>query len=80
GSGVADKDGNFEIDLDRPLTDGEKATVTATDAAKNSSKPTEIEGGKDTLAPEAPEATINEAGTQVVGKAEAGSTVEVKDQ
>ncbi|MEZ2904301.1 Ig-like domain-containing protein, partial [Acinetobacter terrestris] len=80
GSGVADKDGNFVIDLDRPLTDGEKATVTAQDKTGNTSKPAEIEGGKDTLAPEAPEATINEAGTQVVGKAEAGSTVEVKDQ
>ena len=61
------------------MTDGQTATVTATDAAKNTSATDTVIGGKDTIAPNAPDAVINTDGTVVSGKAEPNSSIEVKD-
>ncbi|WP_239991305.1 Ig-like domain-containing protein, partial [Ignatzschineria indica] len=79
GSGTANEQGEYEITLDRPVTDGETVDVTATDEAGNTSEKTPITGEKDTVAPEAPTAEIDEEGLVVTGKAESGSTVEVTD-
>ncbi|OYQ77491.1 hypothetical protein B9T19_10090, partial [Ignatzschineria sp. F8392] len=80
GSGTANEQGEYEITLDRPVTDGETVDVTATDEAGNTSESTPVTGEKDTVAPDAPDAEIGEDGLVVKGKAEPGSTVEVKDQ
>ncbi|PWD88837.1 Ig-like domain repeat protein, partial [Ignatzschineria cameli] len=80
GSGTANEQGEYEIILDRPVTDGETVNVTATDEAGNTSEKTPVTGEKDTVVPDAPDAEIDEEGLVVKGKAEPGSTVEIKDQ
>ncbi|PWD82773.1 Ig-like domain repeat protein, partial [Ignatzschineria cameli] len=80
GSGTANEQGEYEVELSRPVTDGETVDVTATDEAGNTSEKTPVTGEKDTIAPEAPDAEIDEDGLVVKGKAEPGSTVEIKDQ
>ncbi|OTG79942.1 hypothetical protein B9T33_10510 [Acinetobacter sp. ANC 5054] len=81
GSGTADASGKFEIDVSPAVIDGETANVTATDAAANTSDPTQVVGGKDTLKPDAPtDVAITDDGSHVTGKGEAGTTVEVKDK
>ncbi|PWD90274.1 hypothetical protein DC081_07480 [Ignatzschineria cameli] len=62
------------------MTDGETVNVTATDKAGNTSDKTPVTGEKDTVVPDAPDAEIDEDGLVVKGKAEPGSTVEIKDQ
>ncbi|WP_104510389.1 BapA/Bap/LapF family large adhesin [Acinetobacter indicus] len=42
GTAEADEDGNYTVELEDPLNDGEVVDVTATDAANNESDPTEI--------------------------------------
>lgn len=78
-SGVADASGNFTIKLDKPLTDGNKLKVVAEDAAGNISKESEFIGKKDTIAPDAPQAQLNEDGSILDGKTEANATVNVYD-
>ena len=65
GSGVADADGYYAIDLDTPLTNGEAVTVTQIDAAGNVSPPTAA-FAPDLTAPAAPDATL-ESSTSVTG-------------
>ncbi|WP_180090438.1 Ig-like domain-containing protein, partial [Acinetobacter sp. YH12110] len=79
GTAEADEDGNYTVELENPLNDGEVVDVTATDASGNESAPTEAVA-PDTTAPEAPTAEFNEDGSEVSGTAEPGSTVQVKDK
>ncbi|UYZ80726.1 SwmB domain-containing protein [Moraxella bovis] len=50
GTGVADDEGNYTVDLDKPLTNGESVTVTAKDESDNESTPTTA-NASDTTAP-----------------------------
>jgi len=78
-TGVADASGNFTIKLDKPLANGNKLKVVAEDAAGNISKSGEIIGKTDTIAPDAPEAQLNEDGSILDGKTEANATVKIYD-
>ena len=73
--GKADKDGNFSIPV-AGLKEGDKVSVTATDAEGNKSGATDATVAK--AAPVAPSVNPVKAGdTAITGTAEAGSTVEV---
>ncbi|RNL02421.1 surface adhesion protein, partial [Xanthomonas vasicola pv. vasculorum] len=84
GRDTADENGDFEIVLDEPLTDGaHDLELIAQDKAGNESDPTKTTVDVDTEAPAAP---ILEAfddivdGTGIVrGSAEPGSTVVIRD-
>lgn len=78
-SGTVDSNGNFTIKLDKPLVNGEKVAVIAQDAAGNNSKATVVTGTKDTIAPDAPQAQLNDDGSILDGKTEANATVNVYD-
>ncbi|WP_338142738.1 Ig-like domain-containing protein [Lactococcus garvieae] len=86
GSGTADGSGNYSVNLPGSVGPNANITVTATDAAGNMSNPTSGKtpaDPKDTTAPDAPTITNvtgnSTKGYVVTGKAEAGSTVEIKD-
>ncbi|WP_165971136.1 BapA/Bap/LapF family large adhesin [Luteimonas terrae] len=81
GSAVAGTDGLYTIALSPPLTNGEALSVTATDAAGNTSLPTVINAPVivDDEPPAPPTATISVDGATVTGSAEAGATVRVLD-
>ncbi|QNW95680.1 BapA prefix-like domain-containing protein [Acinetobacter seifertii] len=78
-SGVADASGSYTIKLDKPLVNGDKLNVIAQDGAGNNSKATVVTGTKDTIAPDAPQAQLNDDGTLVTGKAEANAKITVYD-
>ncbi|WP_252059004.1 Ig-like repeat protein Blp2 [Acinetobacter sp. AHP123] len=78
-TGVADASGNFTIKLDKPLANGNKLNILAEDAAGNISKPGLVTGTKDTIAPDAPQAQLNEDGSILDGKTEANATVKIYD-
>lgn len=78
-SGVADASGNYAIKLDKPLVNGDKLNVIAQDGAGNNSKATVVTGTKDTIAPDAPQAQLNDDGSLVTGKAEANAKITVYD-
>ncbi|MCO8044034.1 Ig-like domain-containing protein [Acinetobacter bohemicus] len=75
GQAQADSDGNYEITLDRPVTDGEKVNVFAKNPAGKESDGKEVTGNKDTIAPDAANAQVNDDGSMVFGYAEAGTKV-----
>ncbi|WP_416274269.1 Ig-like domain-containing protein [Lactococcus formosensis] len=86
GSGVADGSGNYSVSLPASVGPNADITVTATDEAGNESAPTKDktpEDPKDSVAPSAPTITNvtgnSTDGYTVTGKAEAGSTVEIKN-
>ncbi len=78
GTTTAGSDGSYTVTLDPPQTNGEEASVTATDGAGNTSDPTEITA-PDSTAPDAPTAEFSNDGTTVSGTAEPGSVVTVTD-
>ncbi|UVL79367.1 Ig-like domain-containing protein [Pseudomonas putida] len=84
GSVVVGTTGSFSITLDPAQVDGEVLQVTATDAAGNTSTAgsvtaPDIDGG-DTTPPDAPtNLVIGLAGSQLSGRGEAGTTVQVRD-
>lgn len=78
-SGVADASGNYTIKLDKPLVNGDKLNVIAQDGAGNNSKATVVTGTKDTIAPDAPQAQLNDDGSLVTGKAETNAKITVYD-
>ncbi|MFK3818209.1 BapA/Bap/LapF family large adhesin [Pseudomonas sp. NPDC089407] len=84
GSAVVGATGAFSIDLNPAQVDGEVLQATATDAAGNTSVASsvtapDIDGG-DTTPPEAPtDLLIGLAGSQLSGRGEVGSTVQVRD-
>ncbi|QIZ10547.1 bifunctional 2',3'-cyclic-nucleotide 2'-phosphodiesterase/3'-nucleotidase [Priestia megaterium] len=76
GTATAQADGSFAFNI-TPLTAGTVVTVTATDAAGNTSEETKVVV-KDVTAPNAPQVgQIIAPAKSVTGKAEAGSTVKV---
>ncbi|CAA0221704.1 Ig-like repeat protein Blp2 [Acinetobacter baumannii] len=78
-SGNADASGNFTIKLDKPLTDGNKLNVSAQNEGGKESSAYSITGPKDTIAPDAPEAQLNEDGSILDGKTEPDAKVMIYD-
>ncbi|WP_433690335.1 BapA/Bap/LapF family large adhesin [Pseudomonas monteilii] len=84
GTAVVGPTGVFSINLNPPQVDGEVLQATATDAAGNTSTASsvtapDIDGG-DTTPPDAPtNLVIGLAGSQLSGRGEAGTTVQVRD-
>lgn len=77
GQSKADADGNYKITLDVAITDGNRVILYAKDKAGNSSQSTILMGSKDTIAPDAANAQVDESGKFISGLAEAGSKVYV---
>jgi hypothetical protein len=85
GRGEANDDGDFSIELDEPLTDGEhKLELIAQDDAGNKSDPTDTTVDVDTEAPTAPVVTspsdLDNGKGPISGTAEPGSTVIIRDE
>ncbi|MDV8150322.1 Ig-like repeat protein Blp2 [Acinetobacter pittii] len=78
-SGNADASGNFTIKLDKPLTDGNKLNVSAQNEGGKESSAYSITGPKDTIAPDAPKAQLDEDGSILDGKTEPRATVKIYD-
>ncbi|MBH3453071.1 Ig-like domain repeat protein, partial [Pseudomonas putida] len=84
GTAVVGPTGVFSINLAPPQVDGEVLQTTATDAAGNTSVASSVTApdidGVDTTPPEAPtNLVIGLAGSQLSGRGEAGTTVQVRD-
>ena len=58
---------------------GETTKVVVEDKAGNKSEAQTVEIGKDTLRPDQPKIEVNKAGTELVGTAEANSTIKILD-
>ncbi|WP_027465991.1 Ig-like domain-containing protein [Curtobacterium sp. UNCCL17] len=85
GRGEANDDGDFSIELDEPLTDGEhKLELVAQDDAGNASEETKTTVDVDTKAPTAPVVTspsdLTDGKGPITGTAEPGSTVIIRDE
>ena len=85
GRGEANDDGDFSIELDEPLDDGEhKLELVAQDNAGNGSNPTDTTVDVDTEAPTAPVVTspsdLADGKGPISGTAEPGSTVIIRDE
>jgi hypothetical protein len=85
GRGEANDDGDFSIELDEPLDDGErKLELIAEDKAGNESNPTDTTVDVDTEAPTAPVVTspkdLADGKGPITGTAEPGSTVIIRDE
>jgi len=79
GTGQTDANGDYNVVLTEPQTEGNTLNVVASDAAGNQSQPVSTVVG-DVTPPAAPtDLAINPEGTVVTGKAEAGSTVTLRD-
>ncbi|WP_241627800.1 Ig-like domain-containing protein, partial [Rosenbergiella epipactidis] len=79
GTATVGSDGTFSITLSTAQTNGQTLSVTATDAAGNISSVATITA-TDTIAPATPtDVQVSDDGLTVTGKAEAGSTVAIKD-
>jgi len=83
-SAVVQGDGSWSCTLSPSPVDGEDITADQTDPAGNTSLPTTVNGGIDTIAPDAPVITApadgsvgNDNTPTVTGTAEAGATVVV---
>ncbi|TRZ56350.1 hypothetical protein DZA28_30265, partial [Pseudomonas alloputida] len=84
GSTVVGPTGVFSLNLNPPQVDGEVLQATATDAAGNTSPSSAVTApdidGIDATPPAAPtDLVIGLAGSQLSGRGEAGSTVQVRD-
>ena len=84
GTAVVGPTGVFSINLNPPQMDGEVLQATATDAAGNTSTASSVTApdidGVDTTPPAVPtDLVIGVAGSQLSGRGEAGTTVQVRD-
>ena len=84
GTAVVGATGVFSITLSPAQVDGQTLQATATDAAGNTSTASSVTApsvdGGDTTPPQAPsDLAIGLAGSQLSGRGEAGSTVQVRD-
>src|SRR5690606_6651480 len=80
GEATAGENGEFSVELDEPLTNGEDLKVTATDAAGNKSDVTTV-NAPDTTAPDAPiNIAVSQNGLEVTGQAEPGSKITITDE
>jgi len=78
GTGTVNADGSFDVALNTPQANGENLGVSLTDAAGNTSQPGAVTA-PDITAPAAPTGlAINEQGNTLTGRAEPGSTVQVR--
>lgn len=77
GSGEADEQGHFSIQIKPALAEGDSATISIIDGSGNQSEDLTIEAGMDTIAPDAATATLNAEGTEVTGQAGANQKVEI---
>ncbi|QRK86623.1 BapA prefix-like domain-containing protein [Pseudomonas granadensis] len=78
GSGTVGADGQFQIDLNTPQTNGQPLDVTLTDGAGNVSTPGTVTA-PDTTAPTAPaNLSLSADGSQLSGSGEAGATIQVR--
>ena len=79
GNTTVGSDGSFTATLSPAQTNGQTLSVTAADAAGNTSSAASATT-PDTTAPAAPtDVVVSDDGVTVTGKAEAGSTVAIKD-
>ncbi|MDF2495951.1 Ig-like domain-containing protein, partial [Sphingomonas sp.] len=78
GRGTVAADGSYSVALDRAQTNGERLSVTQTDAANNVSPPAAVTA-PDLTAPAAPAVAIAPDGASVTGTGEPGATVTVRD-
>jgi len=79
GTGQTDANGDYRVPLNEAQTEGDTISVVASDAAGNQSQPISAVVG-DVTPPDAPtDLAINPEGSVVTGKAEAGSTVTIRD-
>ncbi|WP_347116516.1 Ig-like domain-containing protein [Leclercia sp. S52] len=79
GTGQTDANGDYRVPLNEAQTEGDTISVVASDAAGNQSQPISAVVGYVTP-PDAPtDLAINPEGSVVTGKAEAGSTVTIRD-
>ncbi|MFW2078172.1 Ig-like repeat protein Blp2 [Acinetobacter sp. ULE_I010] len=74
-----DKDGNYSVTLPDALLNNNSLYINAKDKAGNASNYTQVTGTKDTIAPDAPQAQLNENGSIVTGHSEANATINVYD-
>ncbi|HCL4063196.1 TPA: BapA prefix-like domain-containing protein, partial [Pseudomonas aeruginosa] len=74
---VVGPDGNFEVPLNPPLTNGETVTVIVTDPAGNNSTPVTVEAPDTTAPAPATDVQVAPDGSSVTGNAEPGATVGV---
>ena len=79
GTATVDSDGNYRVDFDPALTDGEALSVTQSDAAGNVSPDIDLIA-PDLTAPPPPIATIGAQGAVVTGTGVAGASIEVRSQ
>src|SRR5690606_2249270 len=80
GEATAGENGEFSVELDEPLTNGEELKVTATDTAGNKSDVTTV-NAPDTTAPDAPiNIAVSQNGLEVTGQAEPGSKITITDE
>ena len=79
GTGTTDANGSFSVTLKTPQLNKENLSVNATDASGNVSDNAAVTA-KDLTKPDAPtNLDVVQNGTVVTGKAEANSTIQVKD-
>ncbi|MBK5519013.1 Ig-like domain-containing protein [Pseudomonas sp. TH10] len=79
GTGTVGTDGNFQVNLNTPQTNGETVEVTLTDPSGNVSAPGEITAGDSTAPAAATDLSVSPDGTTVSGKGEPNTTVTIKD-
>ncbi|MDK9561501.1 Ig-like domain-containing protein [Gallibacterium anatis] len=80
GTATAGDNGKFDVTINPPKTNGEELTVEAKDEAGNPSQPNTVKAD-DSTPPTKPEnLDVSDDGTRVIGTAEPGSTVTVKDE
>ena len=76
GQTEADEDsGEYSLELDEPLDDGEEVEVTATDEAGNESDPTELTA-PDLTAPDAPSFVVSDDVDPITGALSTGDTTD----
>ncbi|MFC0322827.1 Ig-like domain-containing protein [Gallibacterium melopsittaci] len=73
---TADKDGNYSVKLDKPLTNGETVTASVTDDAGNPS-PKATTKAPDTTPPTTPKVTIADDGKSITVTTDPGSKVQL---
>ena len=79
GTGTTDANGGFSVTLKTPQLNKENLSVNATDASGNTSADAPVTA-KDLTKPDAPtELDVVLGGTVLLGKAEANTTIQVKD-
>ncbi|WP_292050597.1 MULTISPECIES: Ig-like domain-containing protein [unclassified Brevundimonas] len=79
GTAVTGADGTFSVTLSPPLQNGERVSVTATDAANNTSSPSVAFAPDITPPAAATDVSVSADGTTVTGKGEPDARVTIKD-